>query len=82
MFDRINRSMALSRLFERLTARLAKQRGLLPMIGVILVAVSFVIQLVNVSNPSQVLDLLWTITHHLGLLIALIGLLLIEPLGR
>ena len=50
---------------------MARQRGLPIVIGVILVAVSFVIQLINVFNPSQTLDLLWTITHHVGLLFAL-----------
>lgn len=82
MFKRIDRSPALARLLENLSAALARQRGLPIVIGMILVAVSFVIQLVNVSNPSQTLDLLWTITHHVGLLVALIGLLMVEPLGQ
>ena len=75
MFKHVDRSPALARLLENLSAAMARQRGLPIVIGVILVAVSFVIQLINVSNPSQTLDLLWTITHHVGLLSALIGLL-------
>jgi len=82
MFKRVDRSPALARLLENLSAAMARQRGLPIVIGVILVAVSFVIQLINVSNPSQTLDLLWTITHHVGLLFALIGLLMVEPLGQ
>ncbi|MEP7293705.1 MAG: hypothetical protein ABI835_18095 [Chloroflexota bacterium] len=82
MFKRIDRSTALARLLEHISAALARQRGLPIVIGVLLVAVSFVVQLINVYNPSQALDLAWTITHHLGLLSALIGLLMVEPLGQ
>jgi hypothetical protein len=78
----IDRSPALARLIERMSAFLARQRGLPVVVGVLLIAVSFVIQLVNVYTPSQTLDLLWTITHHAGLIVALIGLLLVEPLGQ
>lgn len=82
MFKRIDRSPALARFLEHLSAALARQRGLPVVLGVLLVAISFVVQLINVYNPSQALDLIWTLTHHLGLLIALIGLLLVEPLGQ
>lgn len=82
MFKRIDRSPALARLLENISATLARQRGLPIVLGVLLVAISFVVQLINVYNPSQALDLIWTITHHLGLLMALIGLLVVEPLGQ
>ncbi|MCC6803933.1 MAG: hypothetical protein IT319_13705 [Anaerolineae bacterium] len=82
MFKRIDRSPALARFLERMSASLARQRGLPIVLGVLLVAISFVVQLINVYNPSQALDLIWTITHHLGLLFALIGLLVVEPLGQ
>jgi hypothetical protein len=82
MFKRIDRSPALARLLENISASLARQRGLPIVLGVILVAISFVVQLINVYSPSQTLDLIWTITHHLGLLLALIGLLMVEPLGQ
>ncbi len=74
MFKRIDRSPALARLLEHLSASLARQRGLPIVLGVVLVAISFVVQLINVYSPSQTLDLIWTITLHGGLLIALIGL--------
>ena len=82
MFKRIDRSPALARFLERMSASLARQRGLPIVLGVLLVFISFVVQLINVYNPSQALDLIWTITHHLGLLFALIGLLVVEPLGQ
>lgn len=82
MFRRIDRSPVLARFLEGVSARLARQRGLPVVLGVVLIAVSFAIQLVNLAAPAPLLDLLWTLTHHIGLLTALIGLLLIEPLGR
>jgi hypothetical protein len=82
MFKRIDRSPALARFLEQLSAALARRRGLPIMLGVLLVAISFVVQLIDVYSPSQALDLIWTITHHLGLLVALIGVLVVEPLGQ
>jgi hypothetical protein len=82
MFKRIDRSPRLARTIERLSGSLAKQRGLPTMIGVLLIIISFVIRLFDVYVDSQTLELVWVITHHLGIIIALIGLLLVEPLGK
>ncbi len=82
MFRRINHSSALARFLEGLSAWLAKRRGLPTVVGVLLIIISFVISLVNVYAPSQGLDVLWAITHHLGIIIALIGLMLVQPLGN
>lgn len=82
MLKWIDRSPALAQLLEKLSSLLARQRGLPVIIGIILVSISFVIQLVNLAAHSALLDLLWTICHHLGIIIALIGILLVEPLGQ
>jgi hypothetical protein len=82
MFKRIDQSSFLARLLERTSATLARQRGLPVVIGLVLISFSFVLDLVNRGSPSSTLALLWSITHHLGLIIAFIGLLMIEPLGR
>jgi hypothetical protein len=82
MFKRIDQSSALAHLLERLSATLARQRGLPVVIGVALITISFVVHLVGMLAPSQALSLIWSITHHLGLIIAFVGLLMIEPLGR
>jgi hypothetical protein len=82
MFKWIDRSPLLSKLIENLSAGLARQRGLPIVIGVLLIAISFVVHLVNLGQPSPTLDLLWSITHHGGLLLALIGFLLVQPLGQ
>jgi hypothetical protein len=81
MFKGIDRSPALSKLLESLSSSLAKRRGLTIVIGVALVIVSFVVQLIHFVAPLPILDVIWSITHHLGLIIALIGIMLVEPLG-
>lgn len=82
MFKRIDRSPTIARMLERLSATLARQRGLPVVVGVFLIAISFIVHLIGLGSPSPLLNLIWSITHHLGLIIAFIGLLLIEPLGR
>lgn len=79
---RIDQSSAIARLLERFSSGLARQRGLPVVIGIILLVISFVVHLAGINTPSATLDLIWSITHHLGLVIAFVGLLLIEPLGR
>jgi hypothetical protein len=81
VFRRIDRSSSIARFLEGLSAWLAKRRGLPIVIGVLLIVVSFVISLIAVYAPSPFLSLLWSLTHHLGIIIALIGLLLVQPLG-
>lgn len=82
MFRRIDRSSSIARFLESLSAWLAKRRGLPILIGVLLIVISFVISLIAVYVPSPLLSVLWSLTHHLGIIIALIGLLLVQPLGN
>jgi hypothetical protein len=82
MFRQIDRSPLLSRTFENITAGLAKQRGLLAVVGVVLVIVSFIVHLISMALPHPALLLIWSITHHTGLILGFIGVLLLEPLGR
>jgi hypothetical protein len=81
MFNRIDRSTRFSKLLDRLSDRLAKQRGLTIIIGIMLVVLSLFIQIIAVITPSPALDLVGTIVLHAGVLTALVGLLLIAPLG-
>jgi hypothetical protein len=82
MFRSLDRNTQLLRLVKWLSTSLARHRGLPVVVGIALVIVSFVLQTINVYNPSQILALLGVIAHHVGLLVALIGLLLAEPLGK
>lgn len=82
MFKRIDRSETLLKLLARVSDLFAKQRGLPIVIGIALVIISFVIQIIDVFAGSQLLELLGVITHNLGVLIALIGVVMMIPLGR
>ena len=82
MFKRIDQSPTLARLIERLSSILARQRGLPVVIGIALIIVSFIIQLIEVYAESRVLELIGVITLNVGILAALIGLLMAEPLGK
>jgi hypothetical protein len=82
MFKAFDRSPFIARLLQNVSGGLARQRGLPVVIGVVLIAISFLIHLIDFAVDAPVLGLLWTLTHHIGLLTALIGILLIEPIGR
>lgn len=83
MFKRIDQSRFFNNLLQRLSTLLARLRGLPTFVGIILIAISFVLQIVQVySPPSQLLNLMAVILQNAGILIALIGLLLAEPLGK
>jgi hypothetical protein len=82
MFKRFDESPAVARFFEFLTTTLAKKRGLPVIVGIVLILVSFIIQAADVFVKSPALELLGVIALHVGVLVALIGLLLAEALGQ
>lgn len=61
---------------DRLSAFIARYKGLPTMLAVLLVLVNFVLQFINLGWLSESNLLL-----HLGIIIGLIGLLLAEALG-
>ena len=81
MFKRLDGSVQIARLIQALGNFLARQRGLPVVIGIVLVLISFVVQLINVFVDNVVLELLGVIVIHLGIISALVGLLLAEALG-
>jgi len=82
MFKRINESEALAKFIANLSEFMSKRRGLPVVIGIGIVIVSFVLQIFDVYSDSQLLELISVITLNVGILTALIGLLLSEPLGK
>ncbi len=82
MFKRLDRSQFLIRLLQRLSGILAKQRGLPIIIGLILVVSAFIVQLINMSLNLDSLELVHVVLQNLGIILALVGLLLAEPLGQ
>lgn len=82
MFKRIDRSSWLAKFIASLSEFMAKRRGLPVVIGIGLVLISFVLQILDVYSTSQTLHLISVVTLNIGILTALIGLLLSEPLGK
>jgi hypothetical protein len=82
MFKRVDESNWLANRIASLSEFMAKRRGLPVVIGIGLVIISFALQLIDVYVDSQLLHLISVITQNVGILTALIGLLLAEPLGK
>lgn len=82
MFKRIDQSSRFGRMLESLSSGLAKRRGLPIIIGIGLVIMAFVAQILNLIAPSNFWEWVWAITLHVGLITALIGIVVAEPLGR
>lgn len=82
MFKRINESESLAQFIANLSEYMSKRRGLPVVIGIGIIIISFVLQVFDVYADSQLLHLLSVITLNVGILTALIGLLLAEPLGK
>lgn len=82
MLKRIDHSRQISKLLNWLSNSLSQQRGLPVIAGIALVLVGFLFQVAGVYSTSRLIDLLGVVTHNLGVLIALGGLLLSTPLGK
>lgn len=82
MLKKIDSSQVLVRLLERLSTLLARRRGLPAVIGIVMIIVAFILELANVQASNQVIEVLQIVLRNGGILVALIGLLLAEPLGE
>jgi hypothetical protein len=82
MIQKLDQSPKLIRLLNRTSNVFARRRGLPVIIGLVLIIVSFLLALINFGAESQMIGLLQVITHHVGVILALVGLLLSQPLGN
>lgn len=82
MFKAIDRSLALSRLIAIVSESIAKRRGLPIVLGILITIVGFICQLLDYANPSPALSLIGFVSQSMGTLIALIGLLVSDALGK
>ena len=82
MLKKIDSSQFLVRFLERLSTLLARRRGLPAVVGILLISSGFVVELINVGVGLKSLELIHIVLHNVGILVALIGLLLAEPLGE
>ena len=82
MLKKIDSSQFLVRFLEGLSTLLARYRGLPTVIGILLISLGFVVELINVGMGLESLELIHIILRNVGVLVALVGLLLAEPLGE
>lgn len=68
-------------LLEGLSSWLVKRRGLPIILGIVLFFVGGTLEFVNVILDNQVIEFVEVFTRNTGIIIALIGILLLEPLG-
>lgn len=80
MFRWIDESPLLNKIFPKVSATMSRNRGVPILFGIFLVIIAFLVQLVNILVDNTLLELLQVILHNGGILTALIGFLLVEPL--
>jgi hypothetical protein len=79
---RIDRSQTLIKVLERVSTWLAKQRGLPIVIGIIFITGGGVLEFLNVAFESSAVSMVEIIFRTFGIITALIGILMLEPLGQ
>ena len=82
MLRRIDQSPLFARVLEGTSNFISRYRGLPVIIGVVLLIISMVLQIADVYADNQIMQVVGIITHHIGVLIALVGLLLATPIGK
>lgn len=82
MLKKLDSSKLLIKFLERLSTLLARRRGLPAVVGITMMILGFILELINVGIGSPALEVIHTVLRNAGVLVALIGLLLAEPLGH
>ncbi|MEL6148206.1 MAG: hypothetical protein AAFV33_24755 [Chloroflexota bacterium] len=72
----------LNQLIDTLSDRVAERLGLIPVTGIIIALVGFILLLANVFVDTRWLEFPGVLLQGLGIITSLIGLLLAEPLGK
>lgn len=78
----LDRSPILIRMLETISAFLAKQRGLPIVIGIIFITGGGILEFLNVAFEQKWITMIEVAFRNFGLVSALVGILLLEPLGR
>lgn len=81
MFRWIDESEYLIKKLKQLSDLLARQRALPIVIGIACIVASAVLEYTNLGLNSTFLEVFQIFFHHFGIITALIGLLVIQPLG-
>ena len=81
MFKRIDESQFLIEKLKQLSDLLARQRALPIIVGIACVVASAVLEYINLGLNSTFVEVFQIFFHHFGIVTALIGILVIQPLG-
>ena len=81
MFKRIDESPRLIKWLKQLSDLLARQRALPIVVGIACLIASWVLEYINLGLNSLFMEVFQIFFHHFGIITALIGILIIEPLG-
>jgi hypothetical protein len=82
MNNRLDRSQTLIRVLKIVSTWLAKQRGLPIVVGVIFIIGGGTLEFLNVAFESPAVSMVEIIFRTFGLATALVGILMLEPLGQ
>jgi hypothetical protein len=82
MLRRLDRSRWLSKRLAQISNTWARRRGLPIVLGIALVMVGFTFQVVDVYSEARLIELSGVVCVNLGVLIALIGVVMVNPLGK
>jgi hypothetical protein len=82
MLRRLDRSRWLSKRLAQISNTWARRRGLPIVLGIVLVIVGFTFQVAAVYSEARLIELLGVVFVNLGVLIALIGVVMVNPLGK
>ena len=81
MFKRIDESKFLIAHLKNLSNLLARQRALPIIVGIFCLIASAIMEYINLGLTSTFLEIFQIGFHHFGIITALIGILVIQPLG-
>lgn len=79
---RIDSSPTLIKWIAGLSKWLGKQRGLPIVIGIIFIAGGGVLEFFNIFYENPYVSMIEVVFNHFGLITALVGIALLEPLGN
>lgn len=82
MLNRFDKSKKLANYIRSLSDWIAKRHGIIPLTGIILVIIGFVFLLIDVFVQVRIIEFFGVLFQGIGLITALTGILLAEPLGK
>jgi hypothetical protein len=82
MFKRIDQSNVLVRLLQKVSTWLARNRGMPIILGIVFIILSTIVRLISIGVEEPIMEAIYVLLQNGGILLALIGVLLLEPLGK